>query len=366
MMSKIENWEDTKRRFTGWWNHDVLERPLIYVVSKQESTLGRPESSKRAESPAAFHLDVERKVCEYRRFCKTHTFHGEAFPYLDLNIGAGSLALYQGAEPKFAYDTVWFQKCTDDWRNHPPMRFDLENAWWKSHFAMVERGIALANGDFPVSVPDLCENIDILSAMQSPQELCYSLIDEPEAVKEHIEQLEEVYFQYFEPMYQLVKDEEGGCCIAFFNVWAPGRSMKVQCDMSALLSLNIFREIVLPSLKKQMERLDYVLYHLDGKDAIRHLDALMGVKAIRALQWETGTGQPDCGNERWYPIYEKVLHAGKSLWLKFTDGDAAEWVRSATDIVRNFGKDGMYFNFPTICSTEDANMIMDAATRDWS
>lgn len=364
-MNDVEKWRSIKRRFGDWWSHAPLERPLVYVVSRREEYAEAPESFEPARNATSIHLDVERKVIEYRNFCRAHDFYGEAFPYLDLNLGAGSLALYLGAEPRFSRDTVWFEPCVAEWSSTPPMRFEPENIWWKRHLDMVRRGVTLAGGAFPISVPDLCENIDILSAMQGPQELCYSLIDEPEAVLTHIERLQEVYPQYFEPMYELVKDVDGGCCIAFFNVWAPGRAMKVQCDMSAMLSQHHFQEIVLPSLERQMNHLDYVLYHLDGKDAIRHLDALLKIDAIDALQWEPGAGQEDCGGERWYPIYERARRAGKSLWLKFTDGNSAAWVERATRIVRNFGKDGMYFVFPTVCETDDARRILDAAERDW-
>ena len=58
----------------------------------------------------------------------------------------------------------------------------------------------------------------------------------------------------------------------------------------------------MPSLQQQCQKLDYTLYHLDGPDAIKHLDALMEIEELDALQWTPGAGKPDGGDELWYPI----------------------------------------------------------------
>jgi len=60
-----------------------------------------------------------------------------------------------------------------------------------------------------------------------------------------------------------------------------------------MLSPGQFRKFVLPSLEKQTRRLDHSLYHLDGKDAIRHVPALMELERPDALQWTRGPGPPD-------------------------------------------------------------------------
>lgn len=38
----------------------------------------------------------------------------EAFPYVDLNLGPGSMAAYFSAEPHFSLDTVWYDKYNVD------------------------------------------------------------------------------------------------------------------------------------------------------------------------------------------------------------------------------------------------------------
>ncbi|NLB80444.1 MAG: hypothetical protein GX800_02235 [Clostridiaceae bacterium] len=65
--------------------------------------------------------------------CKTHTFYGDAYPYMSVDIGPGSMATYLGSEPIFKWDTVWFTECIKDWNDWQEFKFDNNNYWWEKH-----------------------------------------------------------------------------------------------------------------------------------------------------------------------------------------------------------------------------------------
>ena len=44
-----------------------------------------------------------------------------------------------------------------------------------------------------------------------------------------------------------------------------------------MMSPEDFRKYIQPSLREQSEKVDHVLYHLDGPAAIKHMDALMEI-----------------------------------------------------------------------------------------
>jgi hypothetical protein len=48
-------------------------------------------------------------------------------------------------------------------------------------------------------------------------------------------------------------------------------------------------------------------------DALRHLDAILEIKNLNAIQWTPGVGEPQGGDARWYPLYKKILSSGKSV-----------------------------------------------------
>lgn len=363
-MKYKENWEETKKRFIAWWNHSNIDRPIMRVVAKRKKLLEELEEVWDPKTPEDKHLEVERKVKNLRNYCRKHLFMAEAFPALDINIGAGSMAAYLGAQPEFRWDTVWFKECIHDWQQWGPLEYDPDNIWFRKHIEAIKKAKELAGDDFLVTIPDIIENLDILAALRGPQNLCFDLMDQPELIKEYVEQIDRLYFIYYDQFYDIVKDENGGSSYTIFSIWGPGKTAKIQCDFSAMLSPAQFKEFVVPSLRYQCQNLDFSLYHLDGVDAVRHLDAIMEIKELDALQWTPGAGQPDGGSEKWYYIYDKVIAAGKSLWVMFSEGGIDDWIEKADKLVKRYGPEKLYFLFP-VMEEEDALRLLEKAERDW-
>ena len=373
-----ENWDRVIDRFTAWWNHEPIGYPLLRVIAAGKPVRGdvasparggdvRPPVPDAASSASSGFSDWEGKytnaaaiVGNYRAYCDTHWFLEDAYPTASLNLGPGSLALYVGSEPKFAENTIWFTECIGDWDTYGGIKYDPENKWFLRHTDMLRTAVELARGDFPVGIPDIVENLDIVSALRGPQNLCYDLIDMPHAVHDAVKKIDDLYFKYYDAMYDIVKFMDGCSAFAAFNVLGKGRTAKIQCDFCALMSPDSFREYVQPSLRKQCERLDNTLYHLDGPDAIKHVPALMEIEELNALQWTCGAGQPDGGCERWYPIYDQVREAGKSLWVSFDDGSPRDWADGAIRLIKRYGPDCFYFIFPEFENRRQAEEAVQA------
>ena len=329
-------------RFDAWWSHEKIGRPLLRVVAKKRGAAELPDF----QSLEAKYLDVDAIVARQRAYFESRVFLGDAYPSLSLDLGPGSMALYLGGEPVFAEDTVWYRESLESPEEFQTLRYDPQNPWLVRHLSMIRRAVALASGDFLINIPDIIENLDILSALRGPQNLCYDLADDPELVKAGVEKIDECYFRYYDAFYDQVKDSDGSSSFTAFDIWGSGRTAKIQCDFCALISPRDFRALVQPSLQKQCRRLDHTVYHLDGPDARRHLDALMEIEELDALQWTCGAGQPDGASERWYPIYDKVAGAGKSLWIRLEDGTPDDWYKNAMRLVSLYGADRLYLLFP--------------------
>jgi maleate cis-trans isomerase len=75
----------------------------------------------------------------------------------------------------------------------------------------------------------------------------------------------------------------------------------------------MFREFVAPALSAQCEWLDFSLFHLDGTQCIGHLDALLEIEALDAIEWTPQAGIEPGGSPRWFEMYRRILNAGKSV-----------------------------------------------------
>jgi hypothetical protein len=372
-LNYIDNWEETKQRFMAWWDRSGMDRPLMKVTARKDGYQCRftrnpvfyPVYTSGYKSPEDYFLNVEKNVEQYRNYFRSHKLYAESFPNFDVNLGAGSLALYLGCEPEFAEYTIWFKECIkDNWNEVMPLKFNPENKWWKKHLEMIDKALELINGEFPVGIPDIVENVDILSAMRGPQKFCYDLIDEPDLMFELLRQLDDLYFRYYDDIYERVALKDGGSVYTVFQIWGPGKTAKVQCDFCAMMSPSQFRDFVVPSMRRQCKRLDSSIYHLDGPDAIKHLDALMEIEELDAVQWTPGAGKPDGGDESWYPIYDKVVDAGKALWIDIYQGSPDVWFEKADKLVKRYGSKYLYLLFGEMDERE-ANDFLKKVAKTW-
>ncbi len=381
-----KGWEEAKVKWTNYWNHKNTGRPLMCVIARKPEVEhlsdGRPiEGGYRDQICQGKYYNLpeelkwkdmvdkyqtpERIVARYRQFCETHEFLGESFPNLNVDFGPGSLAAYLGCDIGFNEDTVWFKHFLEDWEDLPDLKFDPDNEWFKKHIALVEECRKLADGDFYVDMPDLMENIDVLASMRGAQDILYDIIDEPEEIARRVDQVTKLYFDYYDRFYDLVKDADGGNSWTVFQIWGPGRTIKVQCDCSAMLGPDDFREYIQPSLIEQTKHADHALYHLDGKECIRHMDALMEIDGIDALQWTPGDAGPDGTLPEWDVIYDKAIAAGKSLWVKVYSGEFEDWIKNVERLVMRYGSHSIFFLFPEM-SHEQAVTLLDYAEQHWS
>lgn len=362
------DWESTKARFTAWWNRSSLGRPLISAsVPRAQRLAPLLPVPRREDMPFdRRYLDIEANIAWLLNWLNGNRLVAEGLACLNLNLGPGSLALYLGSEPVFRPDTVWFGEAVRDWATHPRLRYDPDNVWWTRHLGMIRRAVALSRGEFLVCIPDLIESVDILAALRGPQAFCYDLVDVPDLVHERLAQLDDLYFTYYDQMYDAAKTPDGGVAYTAFHIWGPGKTAKVQCDFAALMSPRQFDEFMVPSLAKQCAALDYSLYHLDGVDAIKHLDALMAIKDLDALQWTAGAGKPDNASECWDHIHDRVKKAGKSLWIATQHPSFEALLATGDRLVSRYGVEGLYLLLSWKGATEEQGLrLMDHAEKHW-
>ena len=122
----------------------------------------------------------------------------------------------------------------------------------------------------------------------------------------------------------------------------------LQCDFSYMISPAMYRHFVLPDIVAVCEHLDHALYHLDGKAAIRHLDALLEVPRLHGIQWVPGDGAPAC--HEWLPLLKRIRDAGKLCQLELNINP-----QGVLEIVRELGGRGFAFRVECSMSAEEAH-----------
>lgn len=345
--------EESLQHYREWWQHKGL------VVGTWGSVQGAARRlPDLAEPPAPASVeDLYLKAALRARRNHYQLSRGECpldtLPVADTDMGPGSLALFIGCEPGFSPQTVWFEPCwmeVEEPEALPPLTFDPGNRWWQLTEETLRACAGLGRGLYYTGCPDLVENVDILSALREPQRLMMDMVERPEWVEQKVREITQVWFEAYGRIYDIIKQDDGSAMFGAFRVWGPGKTAKVQCDASAMFSPAMFERFVVPELTVQCEWLDFSMYHLDGTQAMGHLDALLAIEPLDAIEWTPQAGIEPGGHPRWYPLYRRILEAGKSVQVVgVTAGEIAP-------LLHAIGTQGVYL-MPWLRSMEDAAAV---------
>jgi 5-methyltetrahydrofolate--homocysteine methyltransferase len=339
-----------------WWRGEDFGRPLFNLMS-------RPPSYQRARHTydgKTGRLDAASRYEGLKRGYGVSTLYGDTLPFAGISIGVGCMAAFLGGEPIFMEDTTWMKPLADKnvgLSSLGPLEYDPDNFWWKEHLRETAKLADLCRDDgIIVTIPDILENLDVIALLCGSQNMCYYLMDEPDLFRFYLGRIDDLYFEYYDRIYDVIKDRDGSNG-SLFNIWSEKRTLKIQCDVAVFLSPRQFDELIMPSFERQLSRIDYSLYHLDGPDAIKYLDSILTLKDLKALQFTPGDGNPAPEKEIWYPIYDKVRKAGKSVWVYLTGDDP---IGDSKKLTERYGTAGLYLLYGSR-EEELAKRISDAA-----
>ncbi|MBN1346909.1 MAG: hypothetical protein JXQ73_29740 [Phycisphaerae bacterium] len=315
-----EDIEEVRRRLTTWWNNGDIGRPAMQITVKRGelrkcdlSPMPEPEGWLTHYSTSNF----EYRVNSQARSFLDHDRLAEHVPDTSADLAPNCLALYLGCRGVEMPGTVWCEPCIDR-PEEAVFEYDADNFYWDFTLRLTRGLLDLGQGRFLVSFPDLIEGLDTLAAMYGAERLLLELIDRPDWIRACLRQITDRYFHYYDILYDMIRDEVGG---SSFWAWAPGRMTKLQCDFSAMISSEMFGEFMVPVLREMTERVSYSMYHWDGPGAIKHLDHLLGLPKLDMIQWTPGAGQPPPDHERWWPLYHRIIAAGKKVYCTSCAGE---------------------------------------------
>ena len=306
------DWPQAARRLEAWWDCQVIDRAAIQVTAPRAGVERRP-----VPEPASLlerWTSVEYALDAALERMRTTFYGGEAFPCYWPNLGPDVFAAYLGCPLEFGEQTSWSFPIIEDWAEAPALRLDPENRWWKLTLEMTAAAMELAPGRFIVGLTDLHGGVDAVAALRDPQNLALDLIDHPDEVKRAVDDLIPVWFEVYEGLRRLINPRVPGTT-TWLPAWTAGRCYAVSCDFICMISPEMFQEFVLKDLLAETQWLDRSVFHLDGPGALKHLDALLAIPGIHAIQWVPGSKVPPEPMTRWLPLLQKIQAAGRALHL---------------------------------------------------
>lgn len=334
------NWEESQKRYSNWWTHNgflVGSWSAISSTGTDDKILHEdaedPDLSKTIDDSF---LDYKWRAKSIHYSLARMAYPLDIIPQSNCDIGPGSLATLLGSVPRFNPETVWFEQAFSRIEDVPTLEFDENNKWWGFKQNIYKELKSLAQNKYMVGCMDLVENIDVLASLISVEESLVALIDEPEWLKLKLQEINNVWIETYDRTYKLIKNEDNSSGYSAFSVWGDGKSAKLQCDTSAMMSPNQFQEFIVPMLTEQCQHLDNSIYHLDGKECLCHLDHILSIKELNAIEWTPDPSSPKGSDPYWFEMYRKIINAGKSVQIVNVEQSDIE------NILNGVGTNGVY------------------------
>lgn len=319
--------DKTVARFDAWWVGAIVDRPPILVSVKPSRPYGGPVST-HTDHQARW-LDVEFVVEEALAKMAQTDYVGDRFPLFWSNIGPEITATLYGCPLTFTENTSWSTPVVHsgaEWQRILATEPDFTNVYWQTMVRMTDYAIERCDGRYVVGITDLHGNYDILAALRDPMQLCLDLMDCPELVAQAGMHVAEGYVNAFDRLYAQVATAGFGAT-TWLPIYYRGPAYVPSSDFWCMVSPQMAQELILPAILREMEPLERSIFHLDGPQALRHLDLLLDLPQLHAVQWVYGAGRGPA--TRWIDVYRRIRQAGKSLQLIAQDAKDALTVLDA-------------------------------------
>ncbi len=306
--------QETREIYDLWWEQK-LGRPVAGMrVKCKTPDIKAPKYPLITQANCNnFDVSVDDILDAIEYDALSYEYCGDAYPYFSLDcFGPGITAALLGAELDNSTGHVWFKPQQILEPTELNLSLDEDNIWFLRLKQIMLKAAERFEGKILLSLPDLSGVMDILQVFRPGENLLFDLYDYPDEVIALNKQIYENWVVVYKKFAQYLNMDKFG-----YTDWSTLLSTKssyvIQEDFSYMIGEDMFMQFVYENLEKKCDVIDRTLYHMDGPGEIKHLDNLLTLKNLNAVQWVSGDGNPTCDN---YPeIYEKIEKAGKNIQI---------------------------------------------------
>jgi len=347
-IENIPDWEKRLARQDAFWDCEIIDRPVVFMqLSKKKPVMPYPDATKFPSIRERW-LDAQYHADCALAFVLNTDFLADALPNVWPNLGPDLFCAFLGCELQFADTTSWSSPILNDYSNGDNLHFSENNFYYRKLTEMTDVLLEAGKGKFYVGYTDFHPGGDAIAALRGPEKLNFDLIENPDAVENFRKRIDRMYFDSFDLMYNRLRDA-GQPCATWCNI-VSSKKWTIACnDFSCMISKKMFDDVFLPGIIEECRFFEKSIYHLDGPGALQHLDSLLDIKELNAIQWVSGEGHGRASD--WMHIYKRIQQAHKGMQISLA-------VDELDFFMENLRPEGLWLGLYGIKDIETANAVM--------
>lgn len=319
-----DNLNEAMNRIYAWYECEVIDRPPIKFSAHNAQYNVESTQHYTPEQWKQRWFDTETVVEKFVRSIENKQFLAETFPVYWPNIGPDVYASFYGCELEYDEVTSWSHPIIKTWDDIEKIRLDMNNEYFIKINELTDYALKRSEGQFLVGYTDLHPGIDCVLAWRGMEQLCYDMIEAPNKVKEMLNLASKDFVKLFNFFDDKLK-KNGQLSVTWMEIPSFGKCHIPSADFAAVMSPTQFNEFVLPVIQNEVNHTNHNIFHLDGKGVARHIDAILNVPEIQAIQWVQGVGD-DAPIMQWLPLIKKIQDKSKAVMVGLKKEELEEFI----------------------------------------
>jgi hypothetical protein len=304
------------KRIEAWYHGEVIDRPPVrFSRHNAQHDSGDPLDKARWPSLRDRWHDVDYLLDRFEASIRDKTFRAETFPVYIPTQGPNVYSAFYGGALEFGETTTWFEPVITNLEDLSPLGGNpFESVPFRQLESQTRAALARCGGDYWVGYADLHPSLDCVAAWCGTEALMIGLAEEPEKLEPLLALSVRDFHAIFDHFDAMLKTA-GQPSITWLRVPCPGGKFHIPSgDATSMVSSGFFKRFSQPLLRSELEGMDRVVYHVDGKGVAQHLELILAEPGVQAIQWVQGVGT-DWPILQWVPLLKRALAAGKSVMV---------------------------------------------------
>jgi len=311
-LEQKSDFEKCMKRIYAWYNQEIIDRaPIRFAAHNAEYSEAHLLKGRSWPSLKDRWWDTGYQIELFERQLKHSVFNAETFPVFWPNLGPEVYTAFYGVELEYKEVTSYSIPIVKDWSQLNDIKLDINNSYFRKIEEMTYGALERCTGKYLVGYTDLHPGLDCAAAFRDPQQFCIDFLLDPDKVKKLID-ISSRDFQKIYDHFDSILKEHNQLSVTWMGIPSFGKMHIPSCDFATMISPDQFEEFVLPVIQNEVKLMTHNVFHLDGKGVANHVDHLLAIPEINAIQWVQGVGD-DLPIMQWVPFIKKIQAAGKSV-----------------------------------------------------
>lgn len=308
-MINVNNWDERKQRYEEYWTLKN-KTPILFVTAPKNG--GNYDYEK--PTPETYWFDPSWNIGANRHGYENTYYGGDSYPYVSPTLGPDILSAFLGLDIIFNETSTWVKHRDVELKEFRDFTLQKDNFYFKKMEEFLNAYAEDArNQDYIVGMVDLNTLLDGVASLIGPERLCLEMYDNPEEVKrvthEHLKFYKQVFSHYNDIVTRYQKGNTN-----WLSVYSDIPWYYISNDFMVMVSGDFFDEFIDAPLREMVNFHERTLFHLDGENAVVHLDKLLKIDNLTGIQVQATPFVHSA--EMWIPHLKKIQAAGKCTWIE--------------------------------------------------